>query len=303
MPLATARNGSRVRTDPDLPSSTVEMVSPQMADKWLSAGDVNYRRLRETRVERYMGILARNEWELTNDAITWSKNGQLVNGQHRLEAIRRSNRTVPLLVLRGVAARAQDVMDSGLSRSFADRLRAEGYVNVHVLGSAVNFTYQLDWIEKAEARREKKGGDVALHYSPGEGPTVPVLLKLLKRNPGILDAIKLATTWVQSMKCRPGSTAACIYRFMQLDPELAAEFVETVASGANLEDQDPRLLLRNALFDDARKKGGRRLPAYRVAALICKAWNYWIDQQKPGTLAYKFSPVYKEPFPIPYIRS
>ena len=68
-------------------------VSPEMATKWLEKNIVN-RRIRDYKVNAYARDMKNGDWRLNGEAIVFNKSGQLVDGQHRLNAIAKSGVTV-----------------------------------------------------------------------------------------------------------------------------------------------------------------------------------------------------------------
>ena len=92
------------------PTVTIERVTPTQAKQWLQ-GNVDNRKLRETRVVFFTRLLQEDEWELTGDAIVFADQGILINGQHRLTAVVVSKVPAQFLVLRGVPSKTQEVMD------------------------------------------------------------------------------------------------------------------------------------------------------------------------------------------------
>ncbi len=100
-------------------------VTPMMAQNWLSQNP-NNRSISVGRVTEYARDMEKGDWELNGEPIVIDRNGALKDGQHRLAAVVKSGRTIPMLVVFGVA---DDVMifDRGRSRTATDILRIAGY--------------------------------------------------------------------------------------------------------------------------------------------------------------------------------
>ena len=73
-------------------------ITPSMAEEMLSKNKSN-RKLRNTVVNSYASQMASGKWHLTGQGITFGKNGQLLDGQHRLSAIVLANTAVEMLVV------------------------------------------------------------------------------------------------------------------------------------------------------------------------------------------------------------
>ncbi len=94
-------------------------ITPSMAREWLNHNKWN-RTLRPNWIDQLTAMIQRGEWSVTNDAICFGEDGNLMNGQHRLTAIERSEITVDALVLYGVSKEAFMVMDQGKKRTISD---------------------------------------------------------------------------------------------------------------------------------------------------------------------------------------
>ena len=108
----------------------IKQISPELAKQYLTHNNAN-RHIRKDRVALYAKQMRNGEWHLTGQGITFGKNGQLLDGQHRLMAIVESGVTVPMLVV--TEADVVATYDSGLPRSLADQIRLEDPTKTGVL--------------------------------------------------------------------------------------------------------------------------------------------------------------------------
>jgi hypothetical protein len=263
-------------------------VTPEMAEAWLEKNTRN-RSLRESRVVNTAGALMRGEWKLTGDCIVFDEAGELINGQHRLHAIVLSGVSGRLVVLRGVPAENQEVMDQNLSRNLADALKLRGKPYCFALAAALKFFYRLEYI--------KETGNVN-YANPGVRPTTPQCLHLFDQNPEIIDYVPRVGSFNKALKMRTGVTTALWYSFAEINEPDATAFFEALLDGAKLAKQSPILQLRRILINDmvsARPK----MRDYREAALICKAWNLYREGNQVGALSWNYGGRAKEAFPIP----
>ncbi len=110
-------------------------VSPAMAQNWLSQNP-NNRSISVSRVSEYAQDMEKGDWEMNGEPIVIDTNGMLKDGQHRLAAVVKSGRTIPMLVVFGVSSDAK-IYDRGRSRSATDILRIAGYDREHANTSSV----------------------------------------------------------------------------------------------------------------------------------------------------------------------
>src|ERR1700761_996246 len=95
-----------------IPSAEVERLSPKSA-KALLKGNVHNRNLRKARVSSLAEAMKRGEWELNGESIKVAEDGSLLDGQHRLQAVVESGKSIQVLVVRNLPSDAQDTVDTG----------------------------------------------------------------------------------------------------------------------------------------------------------------------------------------------
>lgn len=102
-----------------------EIITPSTAKKYLEKNVGNYRKLDKSRVSCYAEEMTNGTWQDNGETIKFSKEGRLLDGQHRLSAIVRSGRCVGMYVVRDVAANV-NVIDVGKPRTPEQIAKAEG---------------------------------------------------------------------------------------------------------------------------------------------------------------------------------
>jgi hypothetical protein len=270
----------------------IEEIDPETAQRWLE-GNVDNRVLRESRVVKLGGILQRDEWELTGDAIVFDDQDVLLNGQHRLSAIVVTGIPARLLVLRGVPSKAQEVMDQGLSRNLGDQLHRRGVSYAFVISGGLHWLHQMRY-------NEATGG--AHYVDSAEHPTLRQLLAIHEETAPHLEELAPSINKLRYYtKVRPGPTLALRYRLGQIDETEAQLFFDSWREGTGLAKDDPIFRLREWCMADARFRSTKgRTPAYRYVAYVLVAWNRWRDQVPMRQLTWHFTPSQKDPWPTPH---
>lgn len=114
-------------------------VTPQMAQSLLEetkGSGFKNRKIRDKGVNRYHQALQEN-WQLSNDAVSFSDRDDLLNGQHRLTSIAQGDTEAPLLFVWGLPRESAEVMDVGLKRRAADTLYMNGVDNPQEMAAAL----------------------------------------------------------------------------------------------------------------------------------------------------------------------
>lgn len=101
-------------------------VTPEKASEWLTHGPHNPRPLKKFIIDKYAQDMRQGHWRLTHQGIAFNKDGQVIDGQHRLSAIIKSGKTAKMAVFRDVEEDNFDVMDIGALRTRSDILAIEG---------------------------------------------------------------------------------------------------------------------------------------------------------------------------------
>lgn len=102
--------------------SETRIVTPTMAQSFL-AMNRNNRKVRKSHVNHLASQMKSGHFILTHQGIAFSSDGKLIDGQHRLKAIVQSNVSVPMMISYDVPEEAFPVVDGGVKRNVADRLR------------------------------------------------------------------------------------------------------------------------------------------------------------------------------------
>ena len=104
--------------------SRVETITPELALKYLEHNRKN-RVLRPSVVKRYANDMLNGYWQLTPQGISFYENGDLADGQHRLNAVVHANIPVEFQVTYGVAEDCT-IQDRVIKRSTSDVLHLAG---------------------------------------------------------------------------------------------------------------------------------------------------------------------------------
>lgn len=118
---------------------TQEVITPEMAKEYLALNMDPNRAICPSLVDRYKRDMLADRWRLSGEAIRFNKNGELIDGQHRLSAAIRAGVPFTSLVIRGLDNEVINVIDSGKSRSASDVLKLHRYSNTAALAAAARW--------------------------------------------------------------------------------------------------------------------------------------------------------------------
>lgn len=104
-----------------------EIVTPEIAAKWLAKNAKNNRKINEHIVGKYARMMANGDWDARgHDPIGFCEDGFLQNGQHRLSAVIQSETSIPFPIARNLSKNAIEKLDQGKTRSVSNVAQIRG---------------------------------------------------------------------------------------------------------------------------------------------------------------------------------
>jgi len=120
---------TRAMSDPNAGVITRYLdLTPAMATEWLKLNTHN-RGLNDDRVAAHVDAILGDRWQVTHQGAAFSVSKVLLDGQHRLVACARADRTIRIAVTTGLSDSVQLVMDRGAIRTVAQNVGLSGQKN------------------------------------------------------------------------------------------------------------------------------------------------------------------------------
>lgn len=269
---ASLFNHNSQQANPERHSATVIYIDPPMARRALERNTRN-RPMSELHVGRLMQEMLSGRWRYNGEAIKWSVDNELLDGQHRLTALARLDDSIslPFLVVRGLPCESQDTMDQGRVRSSGDQLAIDGLTNASDSKTVAGAVRNYIWWSGG-----RMFGDQVRNNRPGNSEVVS-WAKSHTVEMAILDEI-IQDGSFRRAKCRPSLVAAILLGLYLVDGEAAREFSTYLSRGAGLDEGNPILALRERL--DRIQKTRVRESDRDLIAFFVVAWNAWRRGQK-----------------------
>jgi hypothetical protein len=240
-------------------------ITPDMADVMLRKNDKN-RNISKDVIDQYAGDMEDGAWRETMIPILLSTDGTLMDGQHRLRAIKRSGMAQMCFVCVVEDWSAMEAIDRGKKRTFGDYLKLKGKSSSTNLGGIISNYHKLIAFQRNDATRlnNLSIADLLATYESVDDEIWQEAVKASHKT----DMFQLAL--------RPSMPAFFVAACHQGDAEEAREFLNLVFSGENLSEGNPILTFRKSMMVLAseRGRGGRSLRGRMM--MVVKAWNAWI---------------------------
>lgn len=248
----------------------VERITPKRA-KQLLMTNTNNRTQRADHVRHLVHALRNGEWMTNGETIKITDDGQLLDGQHRLQAIVAADMPAHCVVVYGVQQEAVRTIDLGRARTAGDALRMEGFTNPTAM--AASLRWLINFVETRRWNRGNKASVIEIvdyaieHYDENTERMTTIYGRLT----GFRHRAMLAAMYVA---------------FAHANPEKAERFYEQLTRGVDLYDGHPVLALRNRLIAERLQKS-TPLTEEATAAIVIRAWNAVCCNRKVGYLKAK----------------
>ncbi len=207
--------GTQMRTE-------MVVVSPEQAKVWLEKNTDSNREISGRTVEAYAEDMAAGRWRLTHQGIAFNPTGELVDGQHRMHAVIKSGKTVPMMVTTGLSVEYNSPIDQGYNRSIS-----------HLTGRSSR------WVSIVRGLMAMEGGFTPAAFSFKN--TVGAAEACAKNH---AEAIEVVMGVSKSSRTSPtGVVAALVYAYPVAQDKVLS-FAAQIETGELLERGDPALHLR-----------------------------------------------------------
>ena len=245
-------------TAPPVCKPEVMTITPDLAREWTGLNTRN-RPVRYTKVAQYARDMRAGNWMLNGETVKIAADGTILDGQHRLYACIQAEMAFETVVIRGLAPEAQDTIDTGMARKFADQLTLRGEVNTPLLGAIARWA--LRWLR-----------GVKMSGTTDQDPTHEEMLALLDADPRIREACVWAVAVRSRFKSVAGSVWGMAWLLFHGSDHLAAEvFLEKCLTGEDCPAGHPALAFRSRIWNA--REAGERLTTYEQLAYLIIAWN------------------------------
>lgn len=140
----TGNSIAGVITHDELPNISIYLVkmTPDAAQDILDRNTKGQRSITKVTVEKYASDMSTMDWQFNGAPVLISNKNELLDGQHRLTAIKESGISQIMLVVHGVDANAMATIDAGRARSYSDILKIREFANHSYLAGLTSRVWQ-----------------------------------------------------------------------------------------------------------------------------------------------------------------
>jgi len=185
----------------------IEFISPEQAIEILENNTIN-RRIRKTHIEFFAKCIQQKEFSCTHQGIAIDKEGKLIDGQHRLLAIVKTNIGVNMMVSRECESSIFGYVDRGINRDVSDILKESAYM-VAIANAILHFAHPI--------------------FSKWTNLEIKNVLNKLKKDPLKVDIIE--SRGIKTVKCANFKMTALYFVDNCENPKLVKESYLRMSKG------------------------------------------------------------------------
>lgn len=265
------------------PAGHVEFITPEIAADMLRYNTCN-RAANNAQVARYATAIRNGQWQLNGESIIISKDGRLLNGQHRLLAVLAAGQGIETFVVRGVDVATFVTIDSGKARTDRDVFNIMGVPSSGIVSAAIGCYMKLRVHHTA--------------VSPNWNGSSGLMQTRIDRQDFfrqhkdlVLQSTHEAARLYRKGRLLKTSVIAGLTLYLQVElgypHDVISNFFSGVCDTASVPSCKAIALLRERLVKDM--CGASRLRSAVAQKLIIKAWNAYISGKNMLCLRYSES--------------
>jgi hypothetical protein len=237
--------------------SELQELTPEMAAEFLKNNTHN-RPVRPSHVKFLSRQMKAGEWVFNGATIVFDKDGQVLDGQHRLLAIVDSGVTCLTWVIKGVDPDAFATIDTNITRTKGDVVTiAYPHERKNVCKAVASAArYRIMWPASSAIR-----------------PTNPEVLEFIWHNPLIWHCGNFVRDRVgRAPLVSEGAMVALYHMFVRQDEIMATDYISKLLTGEMLTHEDPEYLLRD-FFAQQRGRVHLEMPVVPKMNMVIRGWN------------------------------
>ncbi len=263
------------------PDLFVMSITPDYARRILEEKNKRNRPINMRVVDHYVSMMKRGQWLPNGETIKFDRDGNLIDGQHRLKAVSKSNMTIDFYVVTNLDPMTYGTIDQGRPRTIRDFFQHEGVLNYSRVAPLVRRYMQM-----------------ILTTRPATCNASSREMKISSQD--ILDMYRQHADAFQDIARYSIALTGCMYLFPPIqiggiialliihlgyDEETVYKFMNMLFQYKTNEDFSSCRLLRERIAKSSLKK--EILDARYKQNLLIRAWEYYLNGYEAKTLKVK----------------
>lgn len=248
--------------------SEVVDMNPGLAAELLRRNPDN-RNIRDQKAAHFASDMSAGRWVFNGEPVIIASDGQLNDGQHRMQAIMDANLVIPMLVVFGLPRESRFTLDQGSARTASDYLHMDGIIHSTLSAGIARLVKAY---EESDGRNITK----AKEYTNAE------IVERVKADSAIIEAAQYAQSVAKFSRglIIPSIIGTCFYVLADIDAVAAKTYLDMVCIGENIKRGDPAFAVREAIRNIERTSKSMRIEH------IFRGWNKFRAGEKSKLSKY-----------------
>ena len=257
-------------------------INPSMASELLQGNIKNFRNISDRRVDTMAKDMVDGNWELNGETIKVAEDGTILDGQHRLKAIEKSNVTVEMLVVQGLSCEGRSI-DRGQTRTVAQWLYHLGIPSASRVAATVRtiLSYRGGQWGKTHLNNLTITDSETIQFAKDNLEKIQDSLAVVRQKSFYALPIRATVAFVASGEAMPSECKTVCW------------FFNALHTGADVCESDAVYHLRNRWI---KQTPSSTLTPIMQRVLVTEAWNRTV-KDLPTTnrhLHFKFNGPYRQ---------
>lgn len=264
----------------------VKDVTPVMARDVLANHNGINRKINESHWRALMRNMENKTWRFNGDTIRFNKDGDLIDGQHRLTALSKCDKTLPMIIIKGFDKEVIKTIDQEIKpRNLGDLLSMDGVKNANNVASCINrylgMKYSFSFISGRGSGTGATAGKVQDKITLDEKYN-----EYYNHASFYDDTVVYARQCYSKLRIISLAEIAAIYTFLYFEKHHSDAEIQGFFDRLFFTQTDCHVinLLRNIFINDGLKKNP--MTSQTKSGLLTKTWNYYIKGKDVKVLSY-----------------
>lgn len=247
-------------------------ITPDLAKVLLQEFNNTNRPITEVNVLDLYKEMINGKWRFNGETITFNEFGDITNGQHRCEALVKSNKTFNFLVVTGLDKDSFGTIDNGRKRATSDVMAHNGVLSAKNTAALCKFIFGF------------YNGTYCAHRNASRRTLVNTSImdfyNTLDKD-RLHNCLNFAQTYSKKSNkiIAPTVLAGMFYFFEEVNDSKAFEFLSKLCTGDNLDANSPILALRNKLTK-AKIEKNYHITQDMLIKTIVYCWEKFLNDEK-----------------------
>ena len=239
------------------------------------------RKVSEAKIREYVSAMKKNNWQLNGQAITFSKLGELLDGQHRLLAISKleDGIAVPVTIGRGFESNSFDTIDIGKKRSPSDLLSIYGIdsKNTGTLSAAAKLLHDYYESHKKVEENATTKKKVVVEKDTFQNKDFYDFINRDEHKNLFMEGVKKVLANKSNLMLSPGESLFMYVLVVGLNKDKGEEFCNQIFTNTGIVEGSSVHILSSRLKSGASKTA--HVDKHTRIAFTLVTWNHFVSDK------------------------